>query len=126
VRDSEHAGIAIVFQELSLVKELTVGENIFLGREPSRLGIVNWSALYHRASTLLNDLHLPIDPSIEVGNLGIGQQQLVEIAKALSQSAKILVLAPETYCSRCRHYLHLAQTRRGLRYGGSHHRSPRR
>src|SRR5215203_70639 len=43
VRDSERAGVAIVFQELSLVKELTVGENIFLGREPSRLGIVNWS-----------------------------------------------------------------------------------
>ena len=96
VRDSEQAGIAIVFQELSLVKELTVGENIFLGREPSRLGVVNWSALYHRASKLLNDLHLPIDPSLEVGTLGIGQQQLVEIAKALSQNARILVLDEPT------------------------------
>src|SRR4030095_12705138 len=96
VRDSEQAGIAIVFQELSLVKGLTVGENIFLGREPARLGIVNWSELYHRVTKLLNDLHLPIDPSIEVGNLGIGQQQLVEIAKALSQNAKILVLDEPT------------------------------
>ena len=96
IRDSENAGIAIVFQELSLVKELTVGENIFLGREPSRFGIVNWSELYHRATKLLTDLHLPIDPRVEVGSLGIGQQQLVEIAKALSQNAKILVLDEPT------------------------------
>src|SRR4026209_2545508 len=50
IRDSEGAGVAIIFQELSLVKELTVGENIFLGQEPSRLGIINWSELYHKAS----------------------------------------------------------------------------
>lgn len=96
VRDSEKAGIAIVFQELSLVKELTVGENIFLGREPSRLGIINWSELYHRTSKLLDDLNLSLDPRVQVGNLGIGQQQLVEIAKALSQNAKILVLDEPT------------------------------
>lgn len=96
VRDSEQAGIAIVFQELSLVKELTVGENIFLGREPARFGVVNWSELYQRASTLLTDLNLQIDPSLEVGNLGIGQQQLVEIAKALSQNGRILVLDEPT------------------------------
>jgi len=48
IRDSENAGIAIIFQELSLVKELTVGENIFLGKEPSRFGIINWSELYHK------------------------------------------------------------------------------
>src|SRR5215218_8326421 len=96
IRDSEKAGVAIVFQELSLVKELTVGENIFLGREPARLGVIDWSRLYHRASKLLNDLHLQIDPSIEVGSLGIGQQQLVEIAKALSQNARILVLDEPT------------------------------
>ncbi len=96
IRDSENAGIAIIFQELSLVKELTVGENIFLGREPSRFGVINWSELYHRASKLLQDLHLPIDPRTPVGNLGIGQQQLVEIAKALSQDARILVLDEPT------------------------------
>ncbi len=96
IRDSEKAGVAIIFQELSLVKELTVGENIFLGREPNRFGIVNWSELYQRATKLLKDLHLPIDPRTPVGNLGIGQQQLVEIAKALSQEAKILVLDEPT------------------------------
>ncbi len=96
IRDSEAAGIAIIFQELSLVKELTVGENIFLGKEPSNFGVINWSELYHKASNLLRDLHLPIDPRVNVGSLGIGQQQLVEIAKALSQDAKILVLDEPT------------------------------
>ncbi len=96
IRDSEAAGIAIIFQELSLVKELTVGENIFLGKEPSQFGVINWSGLYHKASKLLQDLHLPIDPRVKVSSLGIGQQQLVEIAKALSQDAKILVLDEPT------------------------------
>lgn len=96
IRDSEGAGIAIIFQELSLVKELTVGENIFLGKEPSNFGVINWSELYHKASNLLRDLGLAIDPRVKVGSLGIGQQQLVEIAKALSQDAKILVLDEPT------------------------------
>lgn len=96
IRDSENAGVAIIFQELSLVKELTVGENIFLGKEPSKLGVINWSELYHRTSKLLRDLNLDIDPRVHVGNLGIGQQQLVEIAKALSKEAKILVLDEPT------------------------------
>ncbi|MEP6925648.1 MAG: xylose ABC transporter ATP-binding protein [Pyrinomonadaceae bacterium] len=96
IRDSEAAGIAIIFQELSLVKELTVGENIFLGREPNKIGVINWGELYARAGKLLQDLHLPINPRTKVGNLGIGQQQLVEIAKALSQNAKILVLDEPT------------------------------
>ena len=96
IRDSENAGVAIIFQELSLVKELTVGENIFLGKEPSSFGVINWSELYHRTSKLLQELNLDIDPRVPVGNLGIGQQQLVEIAKALSKEAKILVLDEPT------------------------------
>lgn len=96
VRDAENAGVAIIFQELSLVKELTVGENIFLGREPAKFGVINWNELYSKASQLLKDLNLPINPKTPVGNLGIGQQQLVEIAKALSQKAKILVLDEPT------------------------------
>ncbi len=96
VRDAENAGIAIIFQELSLVKELTVAENIFLGRAPSKFGVINWSELYTKATKLLQNLNLPINPKTPVGNLGIGSQQLVEIAKALSQNAKILVLDEPT------------------------------
>src|SRR6266853_1993612 len=96
VRDAENAGIAVIYQELSLVKDLSVAENICLGREPRRFGIINWEELYSRAQKLLNDLHLEIDPLTPVRNLGIGQQQLVEIAKALSQDARILVLDEPT------------------------------
>src|SRR5688572_19137177 len=77
VREAEKAGIAVIFQELSLVKEMTVGENIFLGREPRKFGVILWQELYRRASQLLKSLHLPIDPHTPIRNLGIGQQQLV-------------------------------------------------
>jgi D-xylose transport system ATP-binding protein len=96
VRDSEHAGVAVIFQELSLIKGLTIGENIFLGREPSRFGVIKWEKLYSDAQKLLNQLNLPLDPRTPVEQLGIGQQQLVEIAKALSQEARILVLDEPT------------------------------
>ena len=96
VRDAEHANIAVIYQELSLVREMTVGENIFLGREPRKLGVILWDELYRRARALLADLHLAIDPHTPIRNLGIGQQQLVEIAKALSQDARILVLDEPT------------------------------
>ena len=96
VRDAEQDGIAVIYQELSLVKDLSVAENIFLGREPRRFGVINWETLYSRAQKLLTDLHLEIDPRTPVVNLGIGQQQLVEIAKALSQDARILVLDEPT------------------------------
>src|SRR5881227_3984783 len=96
VRDSEQAGIEVIYQELSLVKDLSVAENIFLGREPRRFGVINWEELYSRAQKLLDELHLPLDPRTSVGQLGIGQQQLVEIAKALSQQARILVLDEPT------------------------------
>src|ERR1044072_655806 len=96
VRESEHAGIAVIYQELSLVKDLSVAENIFLGREPRKFGVINWQKLYSRAQKLLDDLHLAVEPTLAVRHLGIGQQQLVEIAKALSQNARILVLDEPT------------------------------
>ncbi|HEY0006496.1 MAG TPA: ATP-binding cassette domain-containing protein [Pyrinomonadaceae bacterium] len=96
VRDAETAGVAVIYQELSLIKELSIGENIFLGREPRKFGIIRWEELYSRAQKLLDELHLSLDPRTPVGQLGIGQQQLVEIAKALSHEARILVLDEPT------------------------------
>ena len=96
VSDAAKAGIAVIYQELSLVKELSIGENIFLGREPRSFGVIRWEDLYRRAGELLNELNLRIDPRTPIRNLGIGQQQLVEIAKALSQDARILVLDEPT------------------------------
>jgi D-xylose transport system ATP-binding protein len=75
---------------------MSVGENIFLGREPRKFGVIGWDELYRRARQLLQDLHLHIDPHTPIRTLGIGQQQLVEIAKALSHEAQILVLDEPT------------------------------
>ncbi|OQM47171.1 xylose ABC transporter ATP-binding protein [Anoxybacillus sp. UARK-01] len=94
--DAENAGIAIIHQELALVKEMTVGENLFLGREPKKFGIVQWDELYYEAEKWLKKVGLDIAPQTKMQSLGIGQQQLVEIAKALAKQAKILILDEPT------------------------------
>jgi len=96
VREAEEAGIAVIYQELSLVPEMSVAENIFLGREPQRFGVINWDRLYARATELLERVHLTVDPRTPIQRLGIGQQQLIEIAKAISHNARILVLDEPT------------------------------
>ena len=96
IREAEDAGIAIIFQELSLVKELTVAQNIFLGKEPSKFGVIDRNRIYRETAELLKDVGLDLDPQTEVSELGIGHQQLVEIAKALSKNANILVLDEPT------------------------------
>ncbi|WP_019638607.1 xylose ABC transporter ATP-binding protein [Paenibacillus fonticola] len=96
ITDAEKAGITIIHQELALVKEMTVGENIFLGSEPQKRGFINWDELYHNAALWLNRVGLHISPNTKIGSLGIGQQQLVEIAKALSKNTQILILDEPT------------------------------
>jgi D-xylose transport system ATP-binding protein len=96
IRDAENAGIAVVHQELSLVGDMTIGENIFLGREPRRFGVIEWEALYSNAQKVLDAVHLALRPNTLVSDLGIGQQHLVEIAKALSRDARILILDEPT------------------------------
>ena len=86
VRDAERAGIAVIHQELALIPEMTVAENIYLGKEPQRFGIIDKQRLYHDAGQLLSQLGLTLPLERPVYELGIGQQQLVEIAKALERS----------------------------------------
>lgn len=86
VRDAERAGIAIIHQELALIPEMTVAENIYLGKEPCQFGTINKHRLYHEAGELLSQFGLTIPLHKPVHELGIGQQQLVEIAKALGRS----------------------------------------
>ena len=97
IRDAEDAGIAVIYQELALVREMTVAENIFLGSEPTnRFGKIDWLKVYAETQALLDQYSLDIDPAATVADLGIGQQQLVEIAKALLKNTKILLLDEPT------------------------------
>lgn len=96
-KESQAKGIAIIHQELNLVDQLTIGENIFLGREPrNKFGKINWKSLYSEAQTLLDKLGVEEDPRTLVGELSVGKQQMVEIAKALSLNAKVIVMDEPT------------------------------
>ncbi|MDE1180466.1 sugar ABC transporter ATP-binding protein [Paraburkholderia sp.] len=95
--DAERAGIAIIHQELNLIPQLSVMENMFLGREPSRFGVVDRKAMRAQSRKWLDTVGAQrIDPDMEAGRLSIGQQQLVEIAKALSLDARVLVMDEPT------------------------------
>jgi D-xylose transport system ATP-binding protein len=96
IKDAERAGIATIYQELALFKKLSIAENIFMGNTPSRLGIVDWDRMHFETGKWLSEVGLKINPEEQVGNLGVGQQQLVEIAKALSKDARILILDEPT------------------------------
>ena len=95
-RDAQLKGISIIHQELNLVQELSIAENIFLGREPvTRLGI-DWKALNAGAEQLLRRLGVQASPRTRVGTLSVGQQQMVEIAKALAFDASIIIMDEPT------------------------------
>ena len=97
-KDSQKAGIAIIYQELNLIPELTVAENIFLAREPAvgKTGVIDRKKLFGQTKDLLDKLNIPISSQEQIKNLSIGKQQMVEIAKALSYNAKILILDEPT------------------------------
>jgi len=96
IGQSEAAGIAIIHQELALIPELSITENIFLGNEPSRFGVIDWVAAQKRARELLALVGLNEDPDTAIKLLGVGKQQLVEIAKALHKDVKLLILDEPT------------------------------
>jgi len=96
-RAAEQAGIAIIHQELNLIPQMTVAENIYLGREPrTRLGLVDYKTMRQAAQTELRQLEVDIPVQARVAELRVGEQQLVEIAKALSLHAKVVIMDEPT------------------------------
>ncbi len=96
-RDSQHAGISIIHQELNLIPELTIAENIFLGREKtSAMGRILWSQMYAEADKLLARLNVKHSSKTLLGDLSLGEQQMVEIAKALSFESKVIIMDEPT------------------------------
>ncbi|WP_156322120.1 xylose ABC transporter ATP-binding protein [Winslowiella iniecta] len=96
IRDTERRGIVIIHQELALVRQLTVLENIFLGAELTRYGMVDDETMTLRCQQLLARVKLDVSPDTRVGELGLGQQQLVEIARALNKQVRLLILDEPT------------------------------
>lgn len=94
--DSEREGVAIIHQELALVSSLSITENMFLGHETSKRGMINWPEAHARTRELLAPVGLHEDPQTLVGTLGVGKQQLIEIARALAKDVSLLILDEPT------------------------------
>jgi ribose transport system ATP-binding protein len=98
-REAQDLGIGIIYQEFNLVPQLSIAENVWISREPFRnraLQLIDWKEMRRRTQELLDELHLPLDPKRLVAGLGVAQQQMVEIAKALSLDAKLLIMDEPT------------------------------
>lgn len=96
IQKAAQKGIAIVYQELTLVPGMTVGENIFLGKEPVEMGSITWDRVYSDTQKILDKYKMTVQPQDIVKNLGVGKMQMTEIAKALSEDAKVLILDEPT------------------------------
>jgi ribose transport system ATP-binding protein len=95
-RAAQDLGISIIHQELNLMGHLTVAQNVFIGREPRRGPLLDDKALNRKAAGLFEELHLNIDPTARVSRLAVAQQQMVEIAKALSYNSDVLIMDEPT------------------------------
>ncbi|MBO2448860.1 sugar ABC transporter ATP-binding protein [Actinomadura barringtoniae] len=118
IRDSESCGIVIIHQELALCPQLSIAENIFLGNEQAPRGLVDWNRTNHEAGRLLERVGLPENPVTPIAELGVGKQQLVEIAKALSKRVRLLILDEPTAALNDEDSAHLLDLVRGLRDDG--------
>ncbi len=118
IRASEHAGIVIIHQELALIPELSIAENIFLGNENVSRGVISWDRTNREAQDLLERVGLSENPLTPIKQLGIGKQQLVEIAKALSRSVRLLILDEPTAALNDDDSAHLLNLLRELKAKG--------
>ncbi|GAA4418411.1 sugar ABC transporter ATP-binding protein [Georgenia halophila] len=118
INDSEARGIVIIHQELALVSHLSIAENIFLGNEQAKSGFIDWHETNARAGDLLQQVGLDENPTTHVGTLGVGKQQLVEIAKALSKDVRLLILDEPTAALNDQDAEHLLGLIRQLRERG--------
>ncbi|MFC1543170.1 sugar ABC transporter ATP-binding protein [Candidatus Neomarinimicrobiota bacterium] len=118
-RHAQELGIAIIYQEFNLIPQLSAGENIFLGREQLHIsGLINQREIYASAQVLLDDLGVKIEARMPVGELGIAQQQMIEVAKALSLDAKILIMDEPTSAITENEITELFKTIRQLKQRG--------
>jgi putative multiple sugar transport system ATP-binding protein len=118
IRDSESRGIVIIHQELALSPHLSIAENIFLGNERAERGIIDWNRTNHEAMQLLQRVGLRENPVTRALDLGVGKQQLVEIAKALSKRVKLLILDEPTAALNDDDSAHMLELLRGLKTEG--------
>ncbi|MEV0237365.1 multiple monosaccharide ABC transporter ATP-binding protein [Nonomuraea sp. NPDC050786] len=118
IRDSEHAGIVIIHQELALSPQLSIAENIFLGNERAKRGFIDWNRTNYEAGELMKRVGLRENPTTPIADIGVGKQQLVEIAKALSKEVRLLILDEPTAALNDDDSAHLLDLLRGLRDEG--------
>ncbi|MCP2327341.1 putative multiple sugar transport system ATP-binding protein [Hamadaea flava] len=118
IRGSERRGIVIIHQELALCPNLSIEENIFLGNERARHGVIDWMRTHSEAAALLQRVGLSEHPATPAMDLGVGKQQLVEIAKALSKEVRLLILDEPTAALNDEDSAHLLDLLRGLRDEG--------
>jgi len=118
IRDSEREGIVIIHQELALSPHLSIAENIFLGNEIKRLGLIDWNKTNQQAQLLMARVGLAENPNVAIKDIGVGKQQLVEIAKALSKEVKLLILDEPTAALNDEDSAHLLSLLRHLKQQG--------